>query len=92
MAAEVTRAAPLGTPGRALDPIERPAQAAERRLRIRRAILWSAKAMAGGLVAIAVFLILRKTGLIGERFARIILLVVMDHHAVHSRCHAENAF
>ena len=54
-----------------LDPIERPARSAERRLRTRRAILWAAKALAGGLVAIAVLLVLRKLGIIGERFCRI---------------------
>ena len=54
-----------------LAAIEAPAHHAERRLRLRRAILWAAKALAGGLVAIAVLLVLRKTGAIGERFCRV---------------------
>src|SRR5689334_8862356 len=60
-----------------LSAIEEPASRAERRLRTRRAILWAAKALAGGLVAIAVLLILRKTGVIGERFCRVGLALSM---------------
>ena len=58
-----------------LDAIEGPARRAERRLRIRRAILWGAKALAAGLVLAAIILILRKTGVIGERFCRVGLIV-----------------
>lgn len=67
------------TPSRvpSLEPIERPAQRAERRLRTRRAILWAAKALAGGLVAIAVLLVLRKVGLLGERACRIGLAIAV---------------
>lgn len=54
-----------------LDAIERPAIRAERRLRARRAILWAAKALAAGLVAVAVLLVLRKTGVLGERACRV---------------------
>src|SRR4051794_5564258 len=60
-----------------LDAIERPARRAERRLRARRTILWAAKAFAGGLVAIALFLVLRKTGIISERFCRAGIAVAM---------------
>jgi hypothetical protein len=60
------RARPLS-----LEPVERPAKRAERRLRVRRAILWAAKALAVGLVAVAVLLVLRKVGVIGERVCRI---------------------
>src|SRR5688572_6359805 len=54
-----------------LDAIEGPARRAERRLRIRRAILWAAKALAAGLVLAAAMLILRKTGVINERLCRV---------------------
>jgi len=54
-----------------LDPIERPARRAERRLRTRRAILWAARALAGGLVVVAVLLVLRKVGIISEGFCRV---------------------
>lgn len=54
-----------------LSPIERPAHQAEQRLRLRRAILWAAKALAGGLVAVAVLLVLRKTGIVSEKVCRI---------------------
>jgi hypothetical protein len=60
------RARPLS-----LEPIERPAKRAERRLRVRRAILWAARALAAGLVAVAALLVLRKVGVIGERVCRI---------------------
>jgi hypothetical protein len=55
--------------------IERQARHAERRLRLQRALAWAAKAIATGLVAASVILVLRKTGLFSERFARIGLLV-----------------
>lgn len=58
-----------------LAAIERPAGRAERRLRLRAALAWSAKALAAGLVAACVFLVLRKTGLIGERACRVGLIV-----------------
>jgi hypothetical protein len=67
--AVVESATPTRVPS--LDSIERLAQAASRRLRTRRAILWGAKALAGGLVAVLVLLILRKVGVIGERFCRV---------------------
>src|SRR5690349_13841354 len=60
-----------------LQPIEQPSQQTERRLRTRRAILWAAKALAAGFVAIAVFLILRKVGVIGERACRAGVAVAM---------------
>src|SRR3954451_12910928 len=69
MSSEAVNASASSVPS--LDAIERSAHRAERRLRTRRAILWAAKALAGGLVAIAVLLILRKVGIIGERFCRI---------------------
>src|SRR5262245_40414767 len=65
-----TRPAP-SPPSVSLSAIERPARHAERRLRTRRAILWAAKATAGALVAVAVLLVLRKTGVIGERMCRV---------------------
>jgi hypothetical protein len=54
-----------------LDAIERQAGRAERRLRIQRAVAWAAKSLAAGLVAAAVILVLRKTGLASERVGRI---------------------
>ncbi len=68
-------AAEPGTERLSLEPIERPAKRAERRLRARRAILWAAKALAGGLVAAAIFLTLRKVGVVGERACRIAIAV-----------------
>jgi hypothetical protein len=58
-----------------LGAIERQARRAEGRLRMRRALAWAAKAFAAGLVAAAVVLVLRKTGLVSERFGRVGLLV-----------------
>src|SRR5687767_2575025 len=54
-----------------LDAIEGPSRRAERRLRIRRAILWAAKALAAGLVLAAAALVLRKTGVINEQVCRV---------------------
>jgi hypothetical protein len=66
-------------PRRDLDPrvapIERQASRAERRLRISRAVAWGAKAAAAGLVAAAVILVLRKTGIVPERLGRIGLII-----------------
>ena len=56
-------------------PIERQASHAERRLRISRAVAWAAKAAAAGLVAAAVILVLRKTGIVPERLSRIGLIM-----------------
>jgi hypothetical protein len=58
-----------------LTAIERQARHAERRLRTQRALAWAAKAVATGLVAAAVILVLRKTGLASERVGRIGLLL-----------------
>jgi hypothetical protein len=58
-------------PPLALDAIERQASRAERRLRTKRALAWVAKAFAAGLVAAVVVLVLRKTGLVSERFGRL---------------------
>src|SRR5688572_20026053 len=56
-----------------LDRIEQKARAAEQRLRMRRAILWGAKALLAVLFVALTLLIFRKTGLTGERFTRIAL-------------------
>ena len=56
-------------------PIERQASHAERRLRISRAVAWAAKAAAAGLVAAAVILVLRKTGIVPERLSRVGLIM-----------------
>ncbi|MEA2745903.1 MAG: hypothetical protein QOI41_46, partial [Myxococcales bacterium] len=58
-----------------LDAIERQATRAERRLRTKRAVAWAAKALAAGLVAALVIVVLRKTGLVSERLGRIGLVV-----------------
>lgn len=58
-----------------LSAIERQAKRAERRLRTKRALAWAAKALAAGLVAAAVLLVLRKTGVAPERLGRIGLIV-----------------
>jgi hypothetical protein len=58
-----------------LDTIERQAGRAERRLRTRRAVAWAAKSLAAGLVAAAVILVLRKTGLVPERWCRLGLVL-----------------
>jgi chemotaxis protein histidine kinase CheA len=58
-----------------LDAIERQAKRAERRLRTTRALAWAAKALAAGLVAAAIILVLRKTGIAAERFGRIGLIL-----------------
>jgi hypothetical protein len=54
-----------------LEAIERPARSAETRLRLRRAFRWAARGLAAALFAALVLLVLRKTGVVGERFARI---------------------
>src|SRR5690242_9656979 len=56
-----------------LEPIERAARKAESRLRARRAVAWAAKALAVGLVGVAIALVLRKVGVIGERACRVAL-------------------
>src|SRR5262249_17890848 len=60
-----------------LAPIERSARLAEARLRPRRAILWAAKALACGLVAAVGVLVLRKTGILTERAARVGLAIAV---------------
>jgi hypothetical protein len=65
-----------------LAAIERQARRAERRLRTQRALAWAAKAFAAGLVAAAVILVLRKTGLASERFGRVGLLICAIQVAV----------
>ena len=57
-----------------LGVIEQKSRRAEQRLRAARALAWAAKALAACLVAAAVVLVLRKTGLLTERVARISLL------------------
>ena len=69
------RAESRGGPDPRVAPIERQASRAERRLRISRAVAWGAKAAAAGLVAAAVILVLRKTGLVPERLGRIGLII-----------------
>src|SRR5687768_6980658 len=54
-----------------LDRIEQKARSAEKRLRMRRAILWGAKALLGVLFVALVLMVFRKTGVTGERFTRI---------------------
>ena len=71
MTSEAVAEPPMPTRVPSLDSIERPARRAERRIRTRRAILWAAKALAGGLVAVAVLLVLRKVGVISEQACRI---------------------
>ena len=58
-----------------LAAIERQARRAEARLRTRRALEVGAKALAVGLVAAAFVLVLRKAGVVSERFGRIGLIV-----------------
>src|SRR4051812_39273246 len=58
-----------------LAAIERQARHAERRLRTQRALAWAAKALAAGLVAAAVIVVLRKTGLVAEGVGRVGLLL-----------------
>jgi hypothetical protein len=58
-----------------IEPIEQAARRAERRLRMRRALAWAAKAFAVALVAVAVTLILRKLWILQERPTRILLAV-----------------
>jgi hypothetical protein len=65
------------TPEVHLGAIQGPAQHAERRLRTRRSILWGAKALCAALVAVAVILVLRKTGVVGERFSKIGLVLAL---------------
>ncbi|HVJ92177.1 MAG TPA: hypothetical protein VM580_20395, partial [Labilithrix sp.] len=77
MTSDAAAASTAHTRAPSLDAIERPARRAERRLRARRAITWAARALAGGMVAIAVLLVLRKVGVIGERFCRIGLAISM---------------
>jgi hypothetical protein len=69
------RAESRGGPDPRVAPIERQAIRAERRLRVSRAVAWGAKAAAAGLVAAAVIVILRKTGLVPERLGRIGLII-----------------
>jgi len=58
-----------------IDAIEKAARRAEQRLRMQRALVWGAKALAGALVAAVVVLVLRKTGVVSERTARVALAV-----------------
>jgi hypothetical protein len=69
------RAESRGGPDPRVAPIQRQASRAERRLRVTRAVAWGAKAAAAGLVAAAVIVILRKTGLVPERLSRIGLII-----------------
>ena len=58
---------------RSIDSLKAPAEKAERRLRMARALGSGAKALVAALAVVAVVLALRKTGLIGERAARVLL-------------------
>ena len=60
---------------RALEAIERPARDAERRLRSGRALAWGTTALAVGLALAAVVVALRKTDLLAERTARVLLVL-----------------
>lgn len=71
MTSEAVAEPPMPSRAPSLDVIERPARRAARRLRARRAILWAAKALAGGLVAAAVLLVLRKVGVLSEQACQI---------------------
>ena len=62
---------------RQIDAIERPASHAERRLRAARALAWGTTALAVGLALAAVVLALRKTDVLGERAARVLLLLAL---------------
>ena len=59
----------MGPPS--LEKIESSARRAERRLRIRRAIVWGAKGLAAAMVVAAVLLVLRKIGVLPEKATRI---------------------
>lgn len=60
---------------RSIDTLKAPAERAERRLRAARALSAGAKALVVTLVAVAVILVLRKTGTVSERSARVALVL-----------------
>lgn len=59
-----------------LTAIARPVRAAERRLRLARAIRWGARALATALALALAALVLRKTGVVGERATRAVLIAL----------------
>lgn len=66
----------------ALGALERPVRHAERRMRLRRALVWAARAMSVGLVVALAILVLRKTGVVGERTARVVLAAAVVQFVV----------